>query len=165
MGVGKSSVLAEASDILARRRVAHAAIDVDAWGLGFLPEPVTTDEAMYRNLRSVCGNYAALGVRRFLLARAIEGRAQLDLCRAAISGKNSLPELVVCRLAASVATMQQRVQMRETGIGQQAFVARVAELDVILDRVRLEDFAVANENRSLSDAAMEMLVKAGWISS
>jgi len=36
-------------------------------------------------------------------------------------------------------------------------------LNVILDRARLEDFAVANENRSLTDVALEMLVKAGWI--
>ena len=34
----------------------------------------------------------------------------------------------------------------------------------ILDRVRLEGSAVANENRSLSDVALEMVVKAGWIS-
>jgi hypothetical protein len=28
----------------------------------------------------------------------------------------------------------------------------------------LEDFAVTNENRSLTDVALEMLVKARWIS-
>lgn len=50
------------------------------------------------------------------------------------------------------------------GISQQEYVARVAELNAILDRARLEDFAVANENRSLTDVAFEMLVKAGWIS-
>jgi hypothetical protein len=37
-------------------------------------------------------------------------------------------------------------------------------LIVILDRARLEDFAVANENRPLTDLALEMAVKAGWIS-
>jgi hypothetical protein len=33
----------------------------------------------------------------------------------------------------------------------------------MLDLARLEDFVVINENRSLSDVAQEMLVKAGWI--
>ena len=36
-----------------------------------------SDDVMYDNLRSVCGNYAALGVERFLVARALENGAQL----------------------------------------------------------------------------------------
>jgi hypothetical protein len=40
----------------------------------------------------------------------------------------------------------------------------VAKLNVILDCARLEDFAVVNENRSLTDVALEMLARAGWIS-
>ena len=45
-----------------------------------------------------------------------------------------------------------------------AYVARVAKLNVILDRTRLEDFTVISERRSLTEVAHEMLVKAGWIS-
>jgi len=37
-------------------------------------------------------------------------------------------------------------------------------LSEILDRVRLEDFTVVNENRHITDVASEMLVRAGWIS-
>jgi len=115
---------------------------------------------MYSNLQSVCDNYASLGVRRLLLARAMEDRAELELCRRVVSAKNT----VVCRLTAGIEAMQQRVRTRETGVAQRKYVARVAELDVILDRARLEDFTVANENRSLTEVAHEMLVKAGWIS-
>ncbi len=71
---------------------------------------------------------------------------------------------VVRRLTASIEAMERRVQIRDSGISQREYVARVAKLNVILDRARLEDFAVANENRSLTDVALEMLVKAGWIS-
>ncbi len=60
--------------------------------------------------------------------------------------------------------MKRRVQIRELGISRREYVTRVAKLNVILDRARLEDFAVTNENRSLTDVALEMLVKAGWIS-
>jgi hypothetical protein len=86
MGAGKTSVLGEASDILAMGQITHAAIDVDALGLAHLPAGACNDAVMYVNLRSVCKNYAALGVQRFLLAlgvqrfllaRAIEDRAQL----------------------------------------------------------------------------------------
>jgi hypothetical protein len=160
MGAGKTSVLAEASDILAFRQIAHAAIDLDALGLGHFPSAVNHEGVMYRNLQSVRDNYASLGVKRLLLARAMENRAELELCRGIISAKNT----VVCRLTASIETMQQRIQTRESGISQRKYVARVAKLNIILDHARLEDFTVTNENRSLTEVANEMLVKAGWIS-
>ncbi len=161
MGAGKTAVLGEASDILAQRRIVHAAIDLDAFGLAYLPSAARSDGVMYDNLRSICGNYAALGVQRFLVARAIEDSAQLELCRDIIPAVNT----AVCRLTASIETMKRRVQERDLGISQAEYVARVAQLSVILDRARLEDFAVTNENRSLTDVALEMLAKAKWISS
>jgi hypothetical protein len=159
MGAGKTSVLGEASDILTLHHIAHAAIDVDALGLTYLATPTGNDGVMYGNLRAVCNNYASLGVTRFLLARALENRAELDLCRAIVSGANT----AVCRLAASIETMEQRVKMRESGVSQQEYVSRVAELNAILDRTRLEDFCLTSENRSLTEVAHEMLVTAGWI--
>jgi len=160
MGAGKTAVLAEASDILAQRQIVHAAIDLDALGLAHLPSAARSDGVMYDNLRSICRNYAAWGVQRFLVARAIEDGTQLKLCRDIIPAANT----VVCRLTASIEAMKRRVQMRDLGISQLEYVARVAKLNAILDRARLEDFAVANENRSLTDVALDMLVKAGWTS-
>jgi hypothetical protein len=160
MGAGKTAVLAEASEILRLRHIAHAAIDLDALGLAHLPSSASNDDVMYRNLQSVSKNYSSLGVRRFLVARAIEDRIELELCRGVVSATNT----IVCRLAASIETMQQRVKMRESGVSQREYVARVAELNVILDRRRLEDFAVASEDRSLTEVAHEMLLRAGWIS-
>src|SRR5260370_932212 len=68
MGSGKTAVLAESSDLLARRRIAHAAIDLDAIGLAHLPSAANSDDVMYRNLQCVWQNYASLGVRRLFLA-------------------------------------------------------------------------------------------------
>ena len=161
MGAGKTCVLGEASDILTLRQIAHAAIDLDALGLAYLPAATSSDDVMYANLQSVCKNYADLGVQRFLLARAIESRAQLERCRDIISATNT----TVCRLTASIEMMQQRVKIRESGMLQADFVARVAELNAILDRASLEDFNVTNDSRSVNDVALEMLLKAGWISS
>ena len=160
MGAGKTLVLAEASDILAMRHIVHAAVDLDALGLAHLPAAASTDVVMYRNLQSVCDNYAALGVTRLLLARAMEDRAELELCRTVVSAAQT----TVCRLTAGIDTMQQRVKTRESGVLQQEYVDRVAILDAILDRSRLEDFVVINENRPVNDVAKEMLIKAGWIS-
>ena len=160
MGAGKTAVLAEASDILRLRRIDHAAIDLDALGLAHLPSAASNDDVMYRNLQSVCKNYSSLGVRRFLVARAMEDPIELELCRGVVSATNT----IVCRLTASIETMQQRVKMREAGVSQREYVARVAELKVILDGARLEDFTVASEDRSLTEIAHEMLFKAGWLS-
>jgi len=160
MGAGKTAVLGEASDILAQRQIVHAAIDLDALGLAHLPSAVPSDGVMYDNLRSICRNYTDLGVQRFLVARAIEDSAQLKFCRDIIPAANSL----VCRLTASIETMKRRVQMRELGVSQREYIDRVAKLNAILDRAHLEDFAVTTENRSLTDIALEMLVKARWIS-
>ena len=159
MGAGKTTVLAEASDLLALRHITHAAVDLDALGLAYLPSAASDDGVMYLNLQSVCKNYASRGVKRLLLARAMEDRADLELCRRVVSATNT----VVCRLTASIETMQQRVKMRELGTSQREYVARVTKLNVILDRARLEDFTISSENRSPTDAAHEMLVKAGWI--
>lgn len=160
MGAGKTSVLAEASDILALRGIVHAAVDLDALSLAHLPSAVSTDSIMYRNLQSVSQNYAALGVTRLLLARAMETRAELELCRTMVSAAKT----TVCRLTAGIDTMQQRIKMRETGVLQAQYVDRVAILNAILDRARLEDFVVVNENRPINDVAKEMLARAGWIS-
>jgi hypothetical protein len=160
MGAGKTTALGEASDILTLRQIPHAAIDLDALGLSHLPSASDNDGVMYRNFQSVCTNYASLGVRRFLVARAMEDRAELELCRGVVSATNT----VVCRLTASIEAMQQRVKMRESGISHQEYVARVATLNDILDRACLEDFTVSSENRSVTEVAHEMLVKAEWIS-
>jgi hypothetical protein len=46
---------------------------------------------------------------------------------------------------------------------QQQFVARVAELETLLDRAGVEDFAIGNAGRSVTDVAREMLTRAGWL--
>jgi hypothetical protein len=158
MGSGKSAVLGEASDILARRGIVHAAIDLDAFGLAHLSSAAGNEELMFKNLRSVYANCLQFGIRRFLLARAIEEKAQLELCREIIPAAHT----VVGRLIANVESMKHRVEIRETGTQRQEYIARVAKLDLILDQAHLEDFRVTNENRLLTDVALEMLIRAGW---
>ena len=160
MGAGKSAVLTETADLLAVRRIAHAAIDLDAFGLGCWAASVEkNDRVMYRNLESVSRNYEAEGVRRIIVARAIETREELELCRSAVAAR----EVVVCRLSASIETTEQRVAARETGILRREFISRVATLNRILDGAALENFTVENENRALTEVALEVLVKARWI--
>jgi hypothetical protein len=159
MGSGKTAVMAEASDILALRGIPHAAVDLDMLGFGHLPGSSTNDDVMHRNLRDVWQNYAALGVDRLLLARAIESRTHLERCVVAVGAK----EVVICRLAASLETMQERIGSRELGVCRGKYIERVAILNDAMDRARLENFAVANEGRQLTEVANEVLERAHWL--
>lgn len=158
MGAGKTTVMAEASDILTAADIAHAAIDMDALGVAHVPAAASFDLA-YRNLASVWANYAAAGVTRLLLAEAVESRDELDRIARAIPES----EVVVCRLTAPRQTMEQRVRVREPGRLQASFVARVADLDACLDAAHLEDFRLDNDDTPVTDTARALLERAGWL--
>jgi hypothetical protein len=73
-------------------------------------------------------------------------------------------DVVVCRLGAPIAVMQDRIRRREPGMWQQKYVDRVAMLEATLDRAGLEDFAVANDgSRPITSVAEEILQRAGWL--
>jgi hypothetical protein len=46
---------------------------------------------------------------------------------------------------------------------QEQLIRRVAELDGTLDAAAVEDFSVLNDDRSVTEVAREMLVRAGWL--
>jgi hypothetical protein len=59
--------------------------------------------------------------------------------------------------------MQQRIRLREPGMLQEQFVARVAELEASLDAASVEEFSVEKEGRSVTAVAREILARAGWL--
>src|SRR5438067_2069116 len=115
MGAGKTTIMAEASDLLTLQAVVHAAIDLDGLGLAHLPSDRASSDVMYANLRSVWANYAAAGVKHLLIAAAVESRAELDRI------VECVPEaaVIVCRVRAPIATMEARVRQREPGMWQE----------------------------------------------
>ena len=158
MGSGKTTLMAEASDLLAAAGVNHAAVDLDALGIGHVPEGAWPDLA-YRNLASVWENFALAGASQLLLAEAVETEEELNRIRSAIPDS----DVVVCRLRAKPETMQRRVLAREPGMLRHTFLARVEQLESILDEAQLEDFSLSNEDGSVTAVAREMLVRAGWL--
>ncbi len=158
MGCGKTTVLGEASDILAVAGISHASIDLDAIATALLPEAVGRDVAS-RNLASIYRNVRTAGVARVLVAQAVESRRELDRLREAMPDARML----VCRLTAALATMQARLRTREPGMLQDRFLARAASLERMLDEALVEDFTIVNDRRSVTDVAREMLERARWI--
>jgi hypothetical protein len=94
-----------------------------------------------------------------LVAAAVESRAAFDRIRHAIPDS----EIVVCRLIATLQTMRERVSVREPGMLRETLIARVAELETLLDAAQLEDFCLANNDGSVTNVARELLTRAGWI--
>ena len=159
MGSGKTTVLGEASDLLASQGITHAAIDADALANGHLPAGVNLKDG---NLRAMVQNYILAGVRMFLVAEAVESRRDLE----SIHEAAGTSDIVVCRLRAPLNVMQQRVRVREPGLLQQTFLERVVSLEALLDAVSLEDFSLTNdEHCSVTAVATELLVRIGWLAS
>ena len=158
MGAGKTAVFGEASDILSAQGVIHAAIDLDWLNAGKMPN-VFPRNLVFQNLAAVWQNYAALGIDRLLLGYATESAAVLEGIRRAIPESN----VVLARLTADIAVMQKRVRVRDPGMWRDAYVARSAELEALLDAARLDGISIANGDRNITDVARELLTKAGWL--
>jgi hypothetical protein len=159
MGAGKTTVMAEAADILAARGVSHAAIDFDGVAIARVPGGTPPDTLAYRNLECIWRNFTTAGVHSLVLASAVETRSALERLLAAIRPD----QISVCRMRAAVSTMRERVRVREPGMLQQQLVDRVSILEAILDASALEDFAVTNEGRPVTEVAGEVLLRAGWL--
>ena len=160
MGTGKTTVLSEVSDLLVEADMAHAAIDLDCLSMMRPLRGPRRERLTFANLAAVWSNQAAAGAQRLVIARVLEERSELQHYREAVPGA----EPVVCKLTASIETMQERVRIREPGMIQAEAVARAATLADILERARAEDFTVDNgEGRSITDVAREVLSLAGWL--
>jgi hypothetical protein len=158
MGCGKTTVLGEASDILATHHIAHACVDLDAIGTVLIPEDRAAD-LVQRNLAGIYTNFISAGVSHVLLAEAVENRRDLDNLRGAMPEA----EIVVCRLTAALATMEGRLRVREPGMNQAKLLARARELQQILSVAQVENFTVVNDDRSVTAVAHEVLERAGWL--
>ena len=160
LGSGKTTVLDEASDLLAEAGIAHAAIDLDQLAVMHPPQTVHGESLMFANLAAVWPIYAAAGAKRLLVARVVEDRASLEQYREAVPG--AAP--VVCLLTAPTEVMQERLRIREPGMFQREALARSAELADILANARAEDYRVDNgAGRPIGVVASEVLSRAGWL--
>ena len=160
MGSGKATVLSEASDLLAQADIAHAAIDLDWLSVMYPQHDRHGARLMFANLAAIWPVYAAAGAERLLVARVVEERSELEQYREAVLGA----EVIVCRLTASLETMQERLRIREPGMFQAKGITRSAELASILQRSQAEEFTVDNDSeRQITEVARELLAGAGWL--
>ncbi|MEA2574344.1 MAG: hypothetical protein QOH93_1642 [Chloroflexia bacterium] len=160
VGVGKSAVAAELSDLLDAAGVAHAMVDMD-WLRWCYPSPA--DDPFhtalgFQNLAAVWANYHVVGARRLILVDIVETRSAVDDYKAAVPGA----EIQVVRLDATLATIRRRLEGRETGANLDWHRNRAAELKDLMQARAVEDFLVQTEGRTIAEVAAEILVKIGW---
>ena len=162
VGSGKSTVAAEIDDVLAELKVPNAAVDLDALVWQWPSTSKWNNDLLFENLASLWPNYQAHGATHLILARVLEDRAELDRYRAAVPGA----EITVCRLTTPELLRLERLRERmPPGRSRDWHLARTVELEGILANLACEDFEVENGDRPVSDVAVEVLVRAGWLPS
>jgi adenylylsulfate kinase len=156
-GSGKSSVAAEMADILERRDVRYALLDLDylAWGYPGSGRREAEHRMMLKNLQAVTANYVDAGVRSFVLARSIRSRSELDSLRSALG----MP-LTTVRLTLPVREIQRRLSADVTS-ARRDDLREAAAWIAAAHGVGIEDATVSNEG-SIPDVASSILERLGW---
>ena len=159
VGVGKSSVGNELSEILLEIAVPHTFIDFDNLAATH-PHP-SGDRFGTRlalaNLRDVWRNCAAAGSRNLIVAAVVEDREFVDDLARVVPGA----DVVVCQLRATTATLETRVCARELGSARTWHLERAVELARLLERAPV-DLRVGTDDRSLRDIAAEVAGAVQW---
>ena len=145
VGVGKTTVASEVSELLIGRGIPHALVDMDCLR-DCHPRRVNDPFHMalgIKNLAAVWVNFQASGAKRLLIVDIVEARNDLEKYRAAIPGAT----IVLIRLKASLQTLLSRVERRQLWSGREWHVHRAVELAAQMDRDHLEDILVDTEGK------------------
>jgi adenylylsulfate kinase len=161
IGVGKTAVAEALSELMHRKDMRHALIDVDWLGQVY-PPPRAKDPydlaLAFTNLTAIAPNFHAAGARYFIVAATLTSRSELDRLRSALPRVR----LHVCRVTASPETIAARIRGRELGSLLDDFLTRTQSLDRHIAAARLEDFTVVNDNRPIAEIASELLEGLAW---
>jgi hypothetical protein len=160
VGVGKSTIAAEAARQLREADTPHALVDLDrveeCW-------PVPADDPWnerlsHRNLACMWANFRDAGADRLLLVRVLEARSLLRQVTEAVPGA----EITVVRLRAPLAVLHARIRSREAS-DPSWFLGAATHTAEVLEQARVEDHLVDNEDRPAAEVAEEVLHRAGWL--
>lgn len=160
VGVGKSSTADAASEILRKRDVPHAIIDMDYLRYAF-PWPASDPfhQALgTKNLAGIWKNYQEIDVRKLIISNVVESRADIDAIAKAIPGA----KLTVVLLKADVATVHERLRERHGKRDSENLnwhLDRARKLTGQLEDAGIEDFAVDTKGKSLAAVAETILAK------
>jgi adenylylsulfate kinase len=156
-GSGKSSVAAEISYLLERRRQPHALLDLDylGWGGNNFDDHAAGFGLMLRNLAAVASNYRDAGVDVFIVAYFIRDRDALHAVREATE-----VSLRVVRLSVPLLAIEQRLAAEVTS-GRRDDLREAMSSIAVGEGVGVEDVTVDND-RPVGLVAREVMTWLGW---
>jgi cytidylate kinase len=159
-GVGKSTVAAEVSRILAAADVAHALIEGDALDQAH-PEPWRRGIPLAeRNLAAMWRNYRDAGWTRVIYANTVSV-LELPALTGALGGE---VEAVGVLLTADDATTAARLAGREIGSGLAEAIERSAAAAPRLQAGASDGVhRVATDGRTVAEIAAEVVALTGWL--
>ena len=155
VGVGKTSVADEVSNLFNGSGTAHTLLDMDVLGETF-PRPhddVFNRRLALRNLRDVWANCFAVGSRVLILPRVVETLDDVCDIEAVIPGARP----TVFQLRASTTTLIQRVRSREIGSGRTWHEKRALELARTLREKAPLNHIIETDDGSVGDIACEIV--------
>ncbi len=155
-GSGKTSVVEEIADVLERRGVPYAALDLD-WLKWF--DSGRGDDAsegvMLKNLDAVVGNYLDEGVRRFAIAGAYASLEEVETLTASLAMR-----VTVVRLTVALEEIERRLSSAVTA-GRQDDLREAGEWIADGRGQSIEDLAIEND-RPIREIALKVLSALGW---
>jgi predicted kinase len=156
-GSGKTTLSQELAELLNAAGKASAAIDMDELSLVF---PHSDRHAFARsNLAAIWPNYAAIPGVKVIINGVVADEEERGLLRNAVAGA----PFTVCELTAPKHVLKARVTAREPDEDSQKGLRDWVDIyHRRTDLAKVRDFAVSTHNRSVEEAAREVLAKTGW---
>lgn len=160
VGSGKTAVAIEVGHLLEQQGKSAAVVDLDWLGwVQLRSKSITADQLIARNLAAIWPNLREAGMRYAVLARALLNRDALSVLRLAVPDA----ELVVVRLTASASTIERRLRRRDSGQELEDHLRESSEMSETMNRLALEDFGIASDDRSPGEVAREVLERVAWV--
>jgi predicted kinase len=155
-GSGKTTLSRAISELLRTADTPNAVIDLDDLSMIY-PHPRRSFAR--DNLQAIWPNYAAVPQLKVLIPSVIADEQERDLLQAAVPGAR----FVVCELTAPESVLKDRVTAREPNEHWRTRLRDFVDLyHRRTDLARIRDFQVDTHTRSVDEAALEVLCKAGW---
>lgn len=152
VGAGKTTTAATLAEMLEKRDVSCAAIDMDAlrW---FHPTPADDPFGTavgYRHLAFMAETYRSMGIPTLILADVVETSEDRRKLAEALKGYS----LVIVRLDVALERMQDRLRQRESEAQLAWHLNRASELQGIMERNGIGDIVVAVDAESPEEVAV-----------
>jgi adenylylsulfate kinase-like enzyme len=156
-GAGKSTVAAEISYLLERRRQPYALLDLDflGWGVNSFDGSGARNPFMLRNLAAVVSNYREGGISVFVLAYFVSSHDELRGIREACG----VP-LRVVRLSVPLSDIEQRLSAAVTTERREELREAAQQIEDG-EGVGIEDIVLAND-RPVPVVAEQVMTWLGW---